>query len=147
MASDFAKKLIRDNERVMLGLYDDADGKPIVPGKLIKGHPTIGIGRNLEKGISVEECVLMFENDLVEAEITLGNVFGLAIFEENEKRVAALLDLAFNLGEPKFRKFVNMIKAVKERNWERAADEAENSLWFAQVKTRGKTVTNLLRTG
>ena len=136
MASTFAKKLIRDHEGVRLQYYKDS-----------KGILTIGIGRNLEKGISVEECLFLFENDLVEAEITLGNIFGLAIFEENEKRVAALLDLAFNLGEPKFRKFVNMIKAVKERNWERAADEAENSLWFAQVKTRGKTVTNLLRTG
>ncbi len=147
MASDFAKKIIRDNERVMLQLYDDADGKIIVPGKLVKGHPTIGIGRNLEKGISAEECVFLFENDLVEAEITLGNIFGLEIFKESEKRVAALLDLAFNLGEPRLRKFTRLIDAVKERDWVRAADEAKNSLWYIQVGNRGKTITNLLRNG
>ena len=136
MASDFAKKLIRDNEGVRLQYYKDS-----------KGILTIGIGRNLEKGISVEECVFMFENDLVEAEITLGNIFGLAIFEENEKRVAALLDLAFNLGEPRLRKFVRLIDAVKERDWGKAAEEARNSLWYVQVGNRGKTIIGLLRDG
>ena len=147
MASDFAKKLIRDHESVKLQLYDDADGKIITSGKLVKGHPTIGIGRNLEKGISVEECVFMFENDLVEAEITLGNIFGLEIFKENEKRVAALLDMAFNLGESRLRKFNRLIDAVKEREWGKAAEEAKNSLWYVQVGNRGKLITNLLKTG
>lgn len=145
MASDFAKKLIRDHESVKLQLYDDADGKLILPGKLVKGHPTIGIGRNLEKGISVEECVLLFENDLIEAEITLGNIFGLEIFKESEKRVAALLDMSFNLGEPRFCKFTRLIDAVKERDWEKAAEEAKNSLWYVQVGNRGKTIIDLLR--
>ncbi len=145
MASDFAKKLIRDHENVKLQLYDDADGKLILPGKLVKGHPTIGIGRNLEKGISVEECVLLFENDLIEGEITLGNIFGLAIFKESEKRVAALLDMSFNLGEPRFRKFTRLIDAVKERDWGKAAEEAKNSIWYSQVGNRGKTIIDLLR--
>ena len=136
MASDFAKKLIRDNEGVRLQYYKDS-----------KGILTIGIGRNLEKGISVEECVFMFENDIVEAEITLGNIFGLEIFKESEKRVAALLDLAFNLGEPRLRKFTRLIDAVKERDWPRAAEEAKNSLWYVQVGNRGKLITNLLKTG
>ena len=147
MASDFAKKLIRDHESVKLQLYDDADGKLILPGKLVKGHPTIGIGRNLEKGISVEECILMFENDLIEAEITLGNIFGLEIFKESEKRVAALLDMAFNLGESRIRKFFKMVEAIKNRNWEEVAKEAENSLWFQQVGMRGIEVIKLIKEG
>jgi len=71
----------------------------------------------------------------------------LAIFEENEKRVAALLDLAFNLGEPRLRKFVRLIDAVKERDWGKAAEEARNSLWYVQVGNRGKTIIGLLRDG
>ena len=89
----------------------------------------------------------MFENDLVEAEITLGNVFGLEIFRESEKRVAALLDMSFNLGESRFRKFFNFINAINNRDWKWAAEEAENSLWFRQVKDRGKTIVGLLRDG
>ena len=134
MASTFAKKLIRDHEGVRLQYYKDS-----------LGILTIGIGRNLEKGISVEECLFLFENDLVEAEITLGNIFGIGIFKESEKRVAALLDMAFNMGEPKLRKFVKMIQAVKDRDWERVAIEAKDSDWYAQVKTRGKTIIELLK--
>jgi len=136
MASTFAKKLIRDHEGVRLKPYQDS-----------LGIWTIGIGRNLEKGISVEECLFLFENDLVEAEITLGNIFGLEIFKESEKHVAALLDMAFNLGEPRLRKFTRLIDAVKERDWTRAAAEAKNSLWYVQVRNRGKTVIELLRSG
>ena len=134
MASTFAKKLIRDHEGVRLQYYKDS-----------KGILTIGIGRNLEKGISVEECLFLFENDLVEAEITLGNIFGLGIFKESEKHVAALLDMAFNLGEPRLRKFTRLIDAVKERDWTRAAAEAKNSLWYVQVRNRGKTIIELLK--
>ena len=136
MASDFAKKLIRDHEGVRLQYYKDS-----------LGILTIGIGRNLEKGISVEECVFLFENDLVEAEITLGSIFGLEIFKESEKRVAALLDMAFCLGESRLRKFTKMIEAIKKRDWEGAAEEAENSLWYSQVGIRGKAITDLLRDG
>jgi len=134
MASTFAKKLIRDHEGVRLQYYKDS-----------KGILTIGIGRNLEKGISVEECLFLFENDLVEAEITLGNIFGLGIFKESEKHVAALLDMAFNLGESRLRKFTRLIDAVKERDWTRAAAEAKNSLWYVQVRNRGKTIIELLK--
>ena len=134
MASTFAKKLIRDHEGVRLQYYKDS-----------KGILTIGIGRNLEKGISVEECLFLFENDLVEAEITLGNIFGIGIFKESEKRVAALLDMAFNMGEPKLRKFVKMVQAVKDRDWERVAIEAKDSDWYVQVKGRGKTIIDLLK--
>ena len=134
MASTFAKKLIRDHEGVRLKPYQDS-----------LGIWTIGIGRNLEKGISVEECLFLFENDLVEAEITLGNIFGLEIFKESEKHVAALLDMAFNLGEPRLRKFTRLIDAVKERDWTRAAAEAKNSLWYVQVRNRGKTIIELLK--
>jgi len=136
MASDFAKKLIRDHEGVRLQYYKDS-----------KGILTIGIGRNLEKGISPEECVMMFENDLVEAEITLGKIFGLDIFKESEKHVAALLDMAFNLGENRLRKFWNLINAVNKRDWKWAAEEAENSLWFQQVGIRGVRICDLLKSG
>ena len=75
----------------------------------------------------------------------MGNIFGLDIFKESEKRVAALLDMAFNLGEPRLRKFTRLIDAVKERDWTRAVAEAKNSLWYVQVRNRGKTIVELLK--
>ena len=136
MASTFAKKLIRDHEGVRLQYYKDS-----------KGILTIGIGRNLEKGISVEECLFLFENDLVEAEITLGNIFGIGIFKESEKRVAALLSMAFNLGESRLRKFTKMIAAVKIRDWQEVAKQAEDSMWYTQVGKRSIELVSLIRQG
>lgn len=51
-------------------------------------------------------------------------------------RQVALIDMAYNLGENKFRNFKGMILAVKKRDWAIVAKEMEESLWFNQVKSR-----------
>jgi len=135
MASDFAKKIIKRHEGIRLKLYNDS-----------LGIPTIGVGRNLKhKGISIEEAQFMFENDIIDAEITLGNIFGLGIFNESENRVSALLDMAFNLGENGLRKFTKMVEAIKIRDWNKAAEEAEDSIWFKQVGNRAVEIVTLLK--
>ncbi len=135
MASEFAKKLIKENE-----------GLRLKPYRCTAGKLTIGYGRNLDdRGISAHEANELFENDLVDAEIALGDIFGLKIFEESESRVAALLDMAFNLGEGGLRKFKNMIEAVKRRDWIAAAEEAKQSLWYKQVGSRAEKIIQLLK--
>jgi lysozyme len=50
-----------------LVVYDDATGKPLLPGMTVVGHPTIGIGRCLDrKGITETEAHLLLENDIQE---------------------------------------------------------------------------------
>ena len=145
MASDFARKLLIKHERVVSKCYDDGDGLPVVPGKVMKGHPTIGIGRALDtKGLSPMEINNLFENDLVDAEIILGDIFGIEIFKESERRVAALLSMAHNLGRSGLGKFVRMIEAVKKGDWQTAALEATASKWYVQVGSRGVEIVKLL---
>lgn len=135
MASDFAKKLIKENE-----------GLRLKPYRCTSGKLTIGYGRNLDdRGISVHEANELFENDLVDAEIALGNIFGLEIFKESEGRVAVLLSMAFNLGEGGLQKFKLMNEAIKQRDWIAAAEEAKNSLWFSQVGSRSVKIIQLLK--
>ncbi len=135
MASEFAKKLIKENE-----------GMRLKPYRCSAGKLTIGYGRNLDdRGISAQEANDLFENDLIVAEIALGDIFGLKIFEESEGRVAALLDMVYNLGEGGLRKFKNMIEAIIRRDWITAAEEAKKSLWFSQVGTRSVKITQLLK--
>ncbi len=137
MSSEFAKKMIKENE-----------GMRLKPYRCTSGKLTIGYGRNLDdRGISVHEANELFENDLVDAEIALGNIFGLKIFEESESRVAALLDMAFNLGEGGLRKFKNMIEAVKRRDWIAAAGEAKQSLWYKQGGSRAEKIILLIKEG
>jgi lysozyme len=42
------QKLLIKHEDLRLFAYDDATGKPLKPGDTLKGHVSIGIGRNLE---------------------------------------------------------------------------------------------------
>ena len=91
MASDFARKIIKAHEGLKLKPYRCSSGKL-----------TIGYGRNLDdRGITVLEANELFENDIIEAEMALGNIFGLEIFKESERRIAALLDMALRYGTPR----------------------------------------------
>lgn len=116
------------------------------PYRCTGGKLTIGYGRNLDdKGISIFEARELLENDIIEAKVAVGNIYGLDIFRVEEKRIAALIDMAFNLGEGGLRKFTKMNTAIKERDWEKAAKEAEDSRWYKQVPNRAKKIIKLLR--
>jgi len=46
-------------------VYDDRTGKDIVPGTLVQGHPTIGVGRALDvNGLSGDEIEFLLDNDI-----------------------------------------------------------------------------------
>jgi hypothetical protein len=55
--------------------------------------------------------------------------------------------MRFQLGGSGFRKFKKMIAAVKNRDWEQVAIQAEDSRWFKQVPRRAKEIVAILRTG
>lgn len=50
-----------------------------------------------------------------------------------ERREHALVNMCFNLGETKLRKFKKMNAAIRRNDWEAAADEAEDSDWFEEL--------------
>lgn len=52
----------------------------------------------------------------------------------------ALTDMAFNLGPSKLNQFVKLKSAIAEKDYEKAAKEAENSKWYKQVKSRGPSI-------
>ena len=47
-----------------------------------------------------------------------------------------LANMCFQLGRPKLSKFKNMIAAVEDLDWERMADEMEDSNWYKQTPNR-----------
>nr|ALL27391.1 phage lysozyme 1 [Veneroida sp. qicaibei] len=55
-----------------------------------------------------------------------------------------MVNMAFNLGG-RLRGFKNLAKALKERNWNTAADEMKNSKWYGQVKSRGERLVSRMR--
>lgn len=140
--------LIRDHEATRTRVYPDSEGVL-----------TIAVGFNLEQATSRERIAgLGLDYDVLCAggcEMTNDQVD--ALFEEDldtaiadaastlnnwpmlpDEVQAAMTDMSFNLGGPRFRKFENMIAALEADppDYCRAAVEMRSSLWARQVGRR-----------
>lgn len=130
-----ARELVRKHEGLRLKVYRDTAGKL-----------TIGYGRNLDdKGISNSEAETLLDNDLKEVYGDLETIFSKTIWDEDINRLAALVSMRFNLGPAGFRKFKKMIEAVRNRDWNEAANQAKDSQWYSQVGVRGQEIVDLLK--
>jgi lysozyme len=129
-------------------VYDDATGKRIVPGSVVVGHPTVGIGLALDVGgIHLEEARLLLDRRLEERERDLRAA--LPWFDAiDEVRQAVLVELAFNLGLRGLLEFRKMLAAAQAGNWPLASGQLLASDWAEQVqKARVETLTRQLLTG
>lgn len=122
------------------------EGLKFKPYRCPAGKLTIGYGRNLEaKGVSQKVSLLMMQEDIAESiqELTSFPWFvGLS-----EARRAALIDMNFNLGFPRFRQFRKMLAAIQRNDFDTAAAEMLNSKWARQVGTRALELATMMRTG
>ena len=139
--------LIRRHESVRLVVYDDATGKPIVPGSVVIGNPTIGIGRALNTNpLSTAEVTALYQAPLEAARTTARTLFGTSP-GLTEARLAAFVDMAFNLGSVGLSAFVHMRSCAEAGDWDGVADAAMQSKWFTQTGLRGTEDVALLRSG
>ncbi len=123
------------------------------------GHPTVGIGYNLDRPTAREDITRMALNyDAVRAgkvPLAIGQVeflfsrdFEAAMSDARtivgidcwcslpEDCKIALTDMSFNLGFSKLRKFKKLIAAIVAGDFRSAAAEALNSEWSKQVGAR-----------
>lgn len=54
----------------------------------------------------------------------------------SQHREHALVNMCFNLGETKLRKFHDLIAAVRAQDWPAASAAATDSLWYRQLSIR-----------
>jgi len=111
------------------------------------GKLTIGCGRNLtDVGISEEEAMILLRNDInkVSHDLTdhLGWWNGLG-----EARKIVLMNMVFNLGITRLLGFQNMLIALQNGDYQKAADEMKDSTWYSQVKGRAIELEQIMRTG
>ncbi len=116
------------------------------------GHRTIGYGHlvldgeDFSNGLSEAEADALLISDIHRVALEpFYKIFtppppGLTLAKMN-----ALLNMLFNLGEPRFRGFKKMIAAIKEGDWKKAADEALDSKWASQVGARADRIAATLR--
>lgn len=141
-----ARSLIRLHEGCRLDPYWDS-----------LGYPTQGWGRQMSlrqhvplslfPAISQQQADVWFDQDFQVAIRACQHIFGVYFPSMGSARNAALVDMAFELGEQGLNGFHDLIQATFAGRWQQAADAAKASLWDRQVPERAEDDEALLRTG
>lgn len=120
------------------------EGLRLNPYRCPAGDLTIGYGRNLEKlGISLAEAEMLLRFDVERLEGMLRRQpFYLNL---SQVRKDVVLNMAFNLGITRLFKFKKMIAALKRSDYESAAREMTDSVWYHQVGERSKRLVYMMR--
>lgn len=140
-----ALDLIQD-EGMELFVYDDATGKRLQPGSVIKGHPSIGVGRCLDrKGISQAEAKVMLMSDLTQYHAELSKLPWYAQLDPARRR--AILNMRHQLGFAGLMNFHAMITLLGKGDFANAAQMGLSSLWGKETPDRARRVMYLLASG
>jgi len=144
---NFIAQLEREEDK-RSRLYDDATGKDIVPGTLVVGNPSIGVGRNLiANPLSPAEIAFLLANDVRR---TRESLMGFVWFAKlDEVRQDALANAAFNMGTNNLLHFPHMIAALAQDppDFAEAGRQLDDPHWEAQVGSRAKELGAQLATG
>jgi len=112
------------------------------------GYPTFGIGHLVLKSdeefgmpigsvVTHERVNASFKHDLAVAIDECSILYNTwNCFPEEVQEI--LVNMMFNLGRPRLSKFKNFKAALEARQWELAASEGRNSLWYRQVGNRAE---------
>jgi len=122
------------------------EGLELKPYRCTSGKLSIGVGRNIEdRGISKATAMQMLDEDfdIIETELDRAIPWWRTL---SEARQRALINMAF-MGVPRLLGFKKMLTAMQAGAFERAADEALDSKWAAQVGARSQRVAKLIREG
>ncbi len=139
------------------------------------GYLTIGVGRNLEAqglsdeeqqylfgtanlskyevidiirrvGVTVEQALYLLANDIALCKNDLRENF-MWFDELDPVRQKVIIDMRFNLGAAGFKEFKKMIEALEINDYNKAADEMRDSVWYYQVGLRAKRLIKMMITG
>lgn len=121
-------ELIRD-EGLRLTVYFDSEG-----------IETIGVGRNLQKGITKDEAYHLLDNDIHDV---IQDAMQFEWFDKlDDDRKNIILNMIFNLGINRFKGFRKTIRLIEAGDYEEAAKEMLDSKWARQVGPRANRLSN-----
>ena len=118
--------------------------------KCSAGYWTLGIGRNVDVngglGLSDEEVDFLLENDIARVIKELSLEY--SWFNDlDDVRRDAMIDISFNLGATKLRKFVLALDAMAKADYKSASEEFLDSDWSRTVKGRSLELASMIATG
>ena len=123
------------------------EGLRLKPYRDAKRKLTIGVGRNLDDaGITRAEALMLLDNDIATVRRDVKRAFpwfpGL-----DPVRKDVVLNMVFNLGLPRFRRFEKTIAAIRAGDWENAAREMLKSRWANQAGKRATELAAMMERG
>lgn len=144
MLDEVAEEL-KVHEGVVYEIYLDHLGfKTFGVGHLVRiGDPEY----SLPIGASVSETRVneALASDLQSAYDDMVKLFGPDMCERAPVEVRkVLINMMFNLGYSNLQEFVNFREAISNDDWERAAAEGRDSLWYNQVPNRAEELMSRL---
>ena len=118
--------------------------------KCSAGYWTLGIGRNVDVngglGLSDDEVDYLLENDIARVIKELSLAY--SWFNDlDDVRRDAMIDISFNLGATKLRKFVRALDAMEKADYKSASKEFLDSDWSRTVKGRSIELAKMIATG
>lgn len=118
------------------------EGLELKPYRCTAGKLTIGIGRNLDDvGITEAEARMMLNHDIQER---VTQFLKYKWFTElSEVRKDVIIDMSF-MGVGRLLGFKNMIKALSEKDYQKAAEEMMSSKWASQVGSRATELAAMM---
>lgn len=136
-------------------LVEFHEGRRNKPYYDTKGILSIGIGRNLERGLTDDEINYLNERDLERVDVEISSFKW--VYHLDYVRFSVMSDMLFNLGLPRFKTFKKMLAHLSklssdddknDKLWPLIADEMLDSKWAKlDVPVRAARLAEMMRTG
>lgn len=114
------------------------------PYKCSRGVWTFGHGLTY---ITEEESEQLVKNRIESLTFQIDNLLRSEEISLDDTRKEVLIEMAYQLGVKGLSKFYKMLKALRDMDYDTAADEMLNSLWARQTPQRCKRLSEVMRNG
>ncbi|ANA49469.1 baseplate hub subunit and tail lysozyme [Salmonella phage vB_SnwM_CGG4-1] len=153
--------MLRIDEGLKLEIYKDTEGFWTVGiGHLLTKNPNKSVaiseldrlvGRNTSGKITKAEAEKIFNADVEKA---ISGILSNSVlrpvytsFGGDSARMAALINMVFQMGVAGVAGFKNSMALLKAKDWDRAAVNLAQSKWYRQTTNRATRVINTFKTG
>ena len=142
--TDALKARVQDHEGLRTSVYLDTLGKKTVGiGHLVQPHEMERFAEGVE--IPMDEIMEIFEMDLNRAAAGADMLIEDNIGHDLPQNVSeVILEMVFQLGTTGVSKFKKMWKAMRVKDWKKAAEEMIDSRWHTQTPKRCESLADIV---
>ena len=142
--TDELKAQVQDHEGLRTSMYLDSLGKATVGiGHLVQPHERERFAEGVE--IPMEEIMEIFDMDLNRAAAGADMLIEDNVGHDLPQHVGeVILEMVFQLGTTGVSKFKKFWKALRVKDWKKAAAEMKDSRWHSQTPRRCESLAEII---